>query len=260
MRNNILNYLTCFILVLTFQKSFAQEQKTNGFSKAIEDNSYLIEEAYNQEDRVVQHIFNTYNERDPKSYFGTFTQEWPVFSQKHQFSYMLPYTSLVSGAQKGLGDIMLNYRFQLTGHDDFITLSPRFSLILPTGDADKGLGNGTIGYQINIPCSKRLSEYLVIHANAGLTMIPNFDYGLSEKKNNLMYSVGASAIVLVNQNFNVMLEYLNNFVTDYEANGNKKMNTETYLNPGVRFAFDLGKAQIVPGFSVPIFKSNVDNK
>lgn len=30
------------------------------YSKAIEDNSFFIEEAYNQESRVVQHIFNGY--------------------------------------------------------------------------------------------------------------------------------------------------------------------------------------------------------
>ena len=41
------------LFIIATINSFAQE-----FTKAIEDNSYFIEEAYNQEDHVVQHISN----------------------------------------------------------------------------------------------------------------------------------------------------------------------------------------------------------
>jgi hypothetical protein len=41
---------------------------------AIQDNSFLIEEAYNQEKNVVQHIFSFSRERNG-SYFASFTQE-----------------------------------------------------------------------------------------------------------------------------------------------------------------------------------------
>ena len=61
--------------------------------EAIEDNSFFIEEAYNQEARVVQHI-STFSyvagaapERD-----GSFTQEWPIGGQAHQLSYTIPYS------------------------------------------------------------------------------------------------------------------------------------------------------------------------
>src|SRR5688572_2315520 len=63
----------------------------------IMDNSFFVEEAYNQERGVVQHIFNgLYSHFDlPGSdadiYQLAFTQEWPVFSQAHQFSYTVPY-------------------------------------------------------------------------------------------------------------------------------------------------------------------------
>jgi hypothetical protein len=64
-------------------------------AKGIQDNSFFIEEAYNQKPGVVQHIFNL-----PSFFAGhaheimpSLTQEWPVFSQTHQFSYTIPYRS-----------------------------------------------------------------------------------------------------------------------------------------------------------------------
>ncbi|RPI00613.1 MAG: hypothetical protein EHM64_16905, partial [Ignavibacteriae bacterium] len=45
--------LFMFVILLFSQETYGQQ-----FNEAIEDNSFLIEEAFNQEDRVVQHIFN----------------------------------------------------------------------------------------------------------------------------------------------------------------------------------------------------------
>jgi hypothetical protein len=58
-------------------------------AKGIQDNSFLIEEAYNQEAGMVQHIANL--RRQDKSWFFAFTQEWPVLSQTHQLSTRCPY-------------------------------------------------------------------------------------------------------------------------------------------------------------------------
>lgn len=69
------------------------------------DNSFLVEEAYNQEPGVVQHIFgafygqNKLGGADDKSLSLGFTQEWPLFSQTHQFSYTVPYTFARSDGQ-----------------------------------------------------------------------------------------------------------------------------------------------------------------
>src|SRR5437667_1598099 len=84
----------------------------------IRDNSFLIEEAYNQEPGVVQHIFNASYSVDRRAGLNdkiwnlTFTQEWPVFSQTHQFSYTIPYRFIETGGRShnGVGDILLNYR------------------------------------------------------------------------------------------------------------------------------------------------------
>jgi len=51
--------------------------------------------------------------------------------------------------------------------------APRFSLILPTGDADDGLGDDTVGYQLNLPASKIVTERLTLHGNAGATLLPD---------------------------------------------------------------------------------------
>ena len=68
------------------------------------------------------------------------TQEWPLLSQTHQISYSIPYAA--AAGSRGVGDVMINYRLQLTTDDDGNpAFSPRLSLILPTGDSRRGLGN-----------------------------------------------------------------------------------------------------------------------
>src|SRR5215216_2892737 len=62
-------------------------------AKGIQDNSFFIEEAYNQGPGVVQHILNVPidSTNGSREIAPSFTQEWPVFSQIHQFSYTIPY-------------------------------------------------------------------------------------------------------------------------------------------------------------------------
>ena len=231
------------------------------FSKAIEDNSYFIEEAYNQEDRVVQHINNArLSLLSSHDFAYSFTQEWPVFSQKHQFSYTVGFSTLNSGNVFGFNDVILNYRYQLTGHDAFITLAPRISLILPTGNARKDLGTGVFGYQFNLPASKRISSSLVLHANVGYTLLPNVETTGSD---NIVYhhtysfvNMGASAIWLMTYRTNLMLEVLYNIL--HEAGESSDMVTygQGIVSPGIRHAFDLKSLQIVPGIAVPILIQN----
>src|SRR5437879_970733 len=86
----------------------------------IMDNSFLVEEAYNQEVGVVQHILtglygvNKVGSPERRTLDLSFTQEWPVFSQTHQFSYTVPYGFATDRGQasSGVGDVLLNYRYQ----------------------------------------------------------------------------------------------------------------------------------------------------
>ena len=50
------------------------------------DNSFLVEEAFNQERGIVQNIFTWTRGRD-RTWNATFTQEWPVPGMTHQLSY-----------------------------------------------------------------------------------------------------------------------------------------------------------------------------
>jgi hypothetical protein len=118
----------------------------------IRDNSFLVEEAYNQEARVVQHISFLALSRDPHAWEYAFTQEWPAGGQRHQVSVTIP---LMHAAEAtGVGDVALNYRYQLA-FDDATgnAVAPRLSLILPTGDADEGRGTASLGVQANLPVS-----------------------------------------------------------------------------------------------------------
>src|SRR5205823_11660166 len=54
---------------------------------SISDNSFLMEEAYNQEPGVVQHISAFQLFRGADSWAYSFTQEWPLFGRTHQLSY-----------------------------------------------------------------------------------------------------------------------------------------------------------------------------
>ena len=80
----------------------------------IADNSFLIEEAYNQEAGVVQHIGTFARPDGGGAWDASFTQEWPLLGMRHQISYTVP-VAYEEGPGAGLGDVGLNYRYQLVG-------------------------------------------------------------------------------------------------------------------------------------------------
>jgi hypothetical protein len=218
-------------------------------AKGIQDNSFLVEEAYNQESGVVQHIFNfpilfTHGAREITP---VFTQEWPVFSQTHQFSYTIPYTFTEN--DNGLLDMRLNYRLQaLMESDRTPAFAPRFTLVLPTGDADKGFGNNRVGYETNLPFSKIVSDRWTVHFNAGGSIFPDV------KGHDLTnYLLGGSAIYAVSRNFNLMLESVAVWEEDVDPAGRAERTTTALISPGARYAFNLpNDLQIVVGAAVPI--------
>ena len=79
----------------------------------IQDNSFLLEEAYNQEDGVIQHIQSFLYNKKTQGWVYSFTEEWPVPKQAHQLSVTLLGVHLREGDTTGLDDIALNYRYQL---------------------------------------------------------------------------------------------------------------------------------------------------
>lgn len=196
----------------------------------IADNSFLIEEAYNQESGVVQHISTFSRLEGGAAWDFGFTQEWPFRTMRHQVSYTVPVLH-AGGSGTGLGDVLLNYRYQLAGDGESpLHVSPRLSLILPTGSEDGGRGAGSVGLQTNLPASYVLSDALAAHWNAGLT--------LDGESGDVDANLGASAIWRLHRSVNLMLETLWESAQD----------DVVLLNPGVRWAFDFAnRLQIVPG-------------
>lgn len=214
------------------------EEAPRSKAQTIQDNSFLVEEAYNQEAGVVQHILTLSSEEDQVWTLG-FTQEWPVFSQMHQFSYTVPYS--FRGNADGVEDVLLNYRWQvLTETDSRPAFAPRFSLILPTGDAERGFGDDTVGYQFNLPVSKVLNESWTVHANAGLTLLPD-----AERED---FNLGGSLIYAVTSDFNLMLELVSNWEEDASHRP-----AAVVISPGIRYAINFaGGEQLVLGAAVPV--------
>jgi len=116
----------------------------------LEDNSFLLEEAYNQEPHVVQHIFNWVRFEPEGDYVLAFSQEWPLFGQRHQIAYSIPFESLGGpGRGAGFGDFEIQHRYQWLGIDGGrLAAAPEFTLLLPTGDSGEDHGAGATGSEI----------------------------------------------------------------------------------------------------------------
>jgi hypothetical protein len=213
-------------------------------AKGIQDNSFIIEEAFNQEAGVVQHV--TTLRRQGRQWQFNFTQEWPVHSQKHQFSYSVPYNF---GEVVGLGEVALSYRYQaLTETTLRPAIAPRASLILPSDNPVEGIGEGSFGYEVLLPISKIVSDRVTLHGNAGLRSF--FDVAGHTPT---IYRLGGSAIYALTRNTNLMLEAAADWVETVNSVGRLEREFEVTLLPGVRHAFNFGDdAQLVIGAGVPI--------
>ena len=217
-------------------------------AKGIQDNSFLIEEAYNQEAGVVQGIATLRGQGRDR--FLAFTNEFPLGSQTHQFSYVLPYSFLRSQGQsaRGVGDVLLNYRYQALFESNATpAFAPRFSLILPTGNAGRGTGNGSFGFQGNLPFSKVVTDRVTLHANAGVTSL--FDV---QGRSPTSFNLGGSAVYAVTREFNVLLETVGERIETVNAARGIDREYALTVSPGARYAFNLPDTQIVLGVGAPI--------
>lgn len=214
-----------------------------GQENMIADNSFLIEEAFNQEAGVVQHIFTGYTPRNNSNYGFSFTQEWPFLSQSHQVSLTL--VGDRSTGELGLTEMLLNYRYQLTSFEDKgLFVSPRLSLIVPVNNEFE-----KIGVQFNLPVSHQMSDKFIFHYNLGgsYTSLTH----TSSKSGIHELFAGVSGIWMPVYSTNFMLEILAvNSESVADANTIDSENSLT-INPGVRFAIDIDSLQIVPGISLP---------
>jgi hypothetical protein len=253
MTTTIQKILLLTVLIIPIA-TLAQKEETEKFVPAIEDNSMIIEEAYNQENRVVQHISNlVFLPIDEENVYYAFTQEWPAFGLKHQLSYTLQYNSFGKANVTGFGDIYINYRYQLSYKESFVTCSPRLSLIIPSGNHTKRLGDGSWGLQFNLPISKRWTNQFINHFNIGTTYlfkVEQEEFGFNKPL--VSYFAGISSIWLLSQKFNLMLECMSYMVANPAAGNTVDYVNENVIAPAFRYALDVKNLQIVPGISVPV--------
>jgi DtxR family Mn-dependent transcriptional regulator len=243
--------LLVIAILATSSGAAAQPARPAAEPFQISDNSFLIEEAFNQEAGIFQNIFGFV--RGGGTWSAAFTQEWPVLSQDHQLSYTL--SLLDSGFSSGFGDVLINYRYQASlDRPGGAAFSPRVSLIIPSGDADEGLGLGSAGLQFNLPVSKQAGDWHV-HGNAGLTWLPRADGGAlngTERRESLTSPfIGGSAIYRLRPMFYLMMESVLLFEEAILDAGTTRDRVFT-LSPGVRGGWNLGDQQLVLGAAMPI--------
>jgi hypothetical protein len=217
----------------------------------IQDNSFLIEEAYNQEDGVIQHIQTFSWDRTGHSWVYSFTQEWPTPRQKHQLSFTVPVVR-APGLGADIGDVLLNYRYQAVFTDRF-AFAPRLSLVLNTGRWQSGYGKGAPGLQVSLPASADVSKLLTVHLNLGATWTPRAVGAPGVRRDTLDSSAGGSVVVQLSESFNALVEVVGARLQGVRPDGSIESTRVLFLNPGVRFAINRPSGlQIVPGLAYTI--------
>lgn len=235
----------------------AEAQPEAEETSRIRDNLFLMEEAYNQEPGVVQHIQSFSYSFRSREWLYQFTEEWPVPTDLNQLSVTLPVVGLgqAAGGGAALGDVLVNYRIQAVGLGgaSWIALSPRLSLLLPTGDVDAGTSRGAIGLQLNLPLSMELGRYVAVHLNAGLTVTPSARSPAGGPRTALDVNAGLALVVQPLEWFNLLVETVYVMTDDLTGPPGDRFEHALVVDPGVRFAIDVRDVlQIVPGVSAPI--------
>jgi hypothetical protein len=241
--------LPLLLVLLLSSPALALSGEPDGPSP-LQDNSFLIEEAYNQEAGVVQQMVTFLRGRGG-AWVASFTQEWPAPAQEHQLSYTLTYGKAGPGGERGLGDILLNYRYQAISQADRVAFAPRLSAVVAASNADSGASYRGVGLQGMLPVSTTLTPWLVTHSNLGLTWIPAGKDG-DARAEFLVLSLGQSFVWLPHPRFNVMLETLWSSA-DARSGGITRRDQALLVSPGVRWGIDLPhEVQVVLGLAAPL--------
>jgi hypothetical protein len=229
-------------------------------SPGIVDNSFLIEEAYNQAPGVVQHISTFTRDRTSGAYAYTFTQEWPVDrAPANQLSYTLMVLSPGDGGSVGIGDLWLNWRYQVIDRAR-VAFAPRVSVSAPLGNAIEGRGAGHAAVQLSAPVSVRAGRRLAFHSNAGITVVPDAENAAGDRATTTGIGVGQSVVWLARPRFNVLCEALVTRQQSVVAADRTVWESDVVISPGIRWAYNLAHGlQIVPGLAVPV-EAHGDNR
>jgi hypothetical protein len=241
------------LLAMFLTPALASAQSASPASPpVVQDNSFLVEEAYNQETGIVQHIFTLLTHHGTSDFEGAFTQEWPVGSITHQLSYDLPIVR--SESESGLGDVRINYRYQLRGNGETrVAVSPRLSATLPTGDWKKGRGSGSVGFETMLPVSYVISPLFTTHSNVGASYTPSARNEIGARANSFGVTLAQSLIITSSNFIQPLVEVVYTGEQSVIDEDKTEWSDDFVISPGVRVAFNFKSGlQIVPGIAVPI--------
>ena len=221
----------------------------------IKDNLFLLEEAYNQEPGVIQHISVFQYRPSAKAWTYSFTEEWPVPNDLNQLSLTLNLGGAGVDSTPGLGDMLVNYRIQALGlaGKGAVAIAPRLSLVLPTGSAKKAMGRGAVGIQANLPASIELGRFFVVHLNAGATVTPNAQSPNGRTDTALDTNAGVALAWQPLKWLNALVEVSHTWTQQVDDTDSDHVHA-LVVNPGLRFAIDhrASGLQVVPGVAVPM--------
>jgi DtxR family Mn-dependent transcriptional regulator len=235
------------ILLACARGAFAQASPPPPASEPFQilDNSFLVEEAFNQERGIVQNIFGF--TRQGGDWQFSFTQEWPVPAQRHQLSYSLGFDS--AGSDAGFADVFVNYRFQaLEEGPGRPAFSPRISMIIPSGREAAGGGQG--GLQFNLPFSKQRKDFY-FHWNGGMSWLPR-----GERRDLVSPFVAGSAIYRLRPMLNLMLESVVGWDAVEVGSGLIEHAGSLTISPGLRGGWNVAPdTQLILGAAIPITRA-----
>jgi hypothetical protein len=235
--------------------SFGQEKTEAKDQPGIQDNSFLIEEAYNQEAGVVQHISTFSRMWNSRDWSYTFTQEWPgLHNPRNQYSYTLIGMHSGEFGSAGVGDVIFNYRYQAVGNGESrVAFAPRVSMLLPSGDVAHGRGLGGIGIQFELPVSIVLTRRLVTHWNAGGMFVPRAQGPDHSRATSFGYNLGQSVVFIAHPRVNFIVETAYSQFQSVVQPGATEWSPSLLISPGIRWAYNYKNGlQIVPGLAFPI--------
>jgi len=246
-----IHVLPIVIVLAILPSSGLAQEKTPDLSEPkkfeIVDNSFFVEEAFNQDRGVFQNIFS-WSRDGSGDWIASFTQEWPAPNVTHQLSYTIPFVGGATATH--FGGVLLNYRMQVFGERQRRpAFSPRFSVILPTGrDIDE---TDRPGVQFNLPFSKQFGDFYV-HLNAGATWLHGVSTGETSRANLTSPVYAGSVIWHTRPYLNLMLESvltMQDTVIDEDSTSAQRIAT---IAPGIRGGWTIGDRQVVLGGAVPI--------
>jgi hypothetical protein len=237
--------LICQLSYCVAQDSTNMKNHWRNEPMSIEDNSFLLEEAFNQTPGVIQCTAINHIKRGVAEL--NFECEMPMKGELHQLSVSVP--AKVFQSTVGLEDIMISYRPLVFGRHRWVMATPRLSVILPSGKASRGFGNGLWGIECNVALTKQLSRRLISHVNLrSSSFLKNLMH--ESQQNRFHYqSAGTSLIFAAAKGFDLMAEV----TTSNEGPGFSRASSWNFIgNPGFRFCLKINEFLVVPGISTPL--------